>query len=152
MRSMRWTGRCPTSVAASTPRRWPWRSPRAWQRPYATPSPSAIGGGRRGDVFCHNYQLLVSSTAFLKFLFDFFPVILFFVAFKASDIYWATGVAIAATLLQIGYVVARGRKVTGMQWASLVIIGLLDRKSTRLNSSHSQISYAVFCLKKKKKK
>src|SRR2546430_11797111 len=26
---------------------------------------------------------------------------------------------------------------------------LLDRKSTRLNSSHSQISYAVFCLKKK---
>src|SRR5688572_30957178 len=30
--------------------------------------------------------------------------------------------------------------------------GLLDRKSTRLNSSHSQISYAVFCLKKKKKR
>src|SRR5688572_31944600 len=28
----------------------------------------------------------------------------------------------------------------------------IDRKSTRLNSSHSQISYAVFCLKKKKKK
>src|SRR2546430_8954562 len=27
----------------------------------------------------------------------------------------------------------------------------VDRKSTRLNSSHSQISYAVFCLKKKKK-
>src|SRR2546430_7817962 len=33
------------------------------------------------------------------------------------------------------------------------VIGLKreDRKSTRLNSSHSQISYAVFCLKKKKK-
>src|SRR5688572_31617267 len=33
-------------------------------------------------------------------------------------------------------------------------VGLLsrDRKSTRLNSSHSQISYAVFCLKKKNKK
>src|SRR2546427_2444409 len=29
--------------------------------------------------------------------------------------------------------------------------GFVDRKSTRLNSSHSQISYAVFCLKKKKK-
>src|SRR2546430_8342562 len=28
--------------------------------------------------------------------------------------------------------------------------GEVDRKSTRLNSSHSQISYAVFCLKKKK--
>src|SRR3712207_7555062 len=29
--------------------------------------------------------------------------------------------------------------------------GLVDRKSTRLNSSHANISYAVFCLKKKKK-
>src|SRR2546427_4251994 len=32
------------------------------------------------------------------------------------------------------------------------ICSSIDRKSTRLNSSHSQISYAVFCLKKKKKK
>src|SRR2546427_9122606 len=31
-------------------------------------------------------------------------------------------------------------------------VPMQDRKSTRLNSSHSQISYAVFCLKKKKKK
>src|SRR2546430_13717489 len=32
---------------------------------------------------------------------------------------------------------------------ALTIRAILDRKSTRLNSSHSQISYAVFCLKKK---
>src|SRR6266540_1598675 len=32
------------------------------------------------------------------------------------------------------------------------LLDLLDRKSTRLNSSHITISYAVFCLKKKKKK
>src|SRR5947209_9730146 len=31
-------------------------------------------------------------------------------------------------------------------------VGVVDRKSTRLNSSHANISYAVFCLKKKKKK
>src|SRR5256885_7865333 len=31
------------------------------------------------------------------------------------------------------------------------VIGAMDRKSTRLNSSHLVISYAVFCLKKKKK-
>src|SRR5690349_22761483 len=31
-------------------------------------------------------------------------------------------------------------------------IGAIDRKSTRLNSSHVEISYAVFCLKKKKRK
>src|SRR3712207_8411924 len=30
------------------------------------------------------------------------------------------------------------------------VLGLVDRKSTRLNSSHANISYAVFCLKKKK--
>src|SRR2546427_1881509 len=36
--------------------------------------------------------------------------------------------------------------------ASLERYDAVDRKSTRLNSSHSQISYAVFCLKKKKKK
>src|SRR5438034_5993796 len=33
-----------------------------------------------------------------------------------------------------------------------VMLDKLDRKSTRLNSSHTVISYAVFCLKKKKKK
>src|SRR2546427_3624717 len=32
----------------------------------------------------------------------------------------------------------------------LAVLDDIDRKSTRLNSSHSQISYAVFCLKKKK--
>src|SRR2546430_8181380 len=35
-------------------------------------------------------------------------------------------------------------------WQSFQVIDDKDRKSTRLNSSHSQISYAVFCLKKKK--
>src|SRR2546430_7025676 len=35
--------------------------------------------------------------------------------------------------------------------ADVTRLFLQDRKSTRLNSSHSQISYAVFCLKKKKK-
>src|SRR3712207_7164056 len=34
----------------------------------------------------------------------------------------------------------------------LPVLGGPDRKSTRLNSSHANISYAVFCLKKKKKK
>src|SRR5256886_9816522 len=39
----------------------------------------------------------------------------------------------------------------GVAQVSGLIDTLLDRKSTRLNSSHSQISYAVFCLKKKNK-
>src|SRR2546427_8646224 len=36
-------------------------------------------------------------------------------------------------------------------YPSNLLDAYLDRKSTRLNSSHSQISYAVFCLKKKKR-
>ena len=60
----------------------------------------------------------------MKFFFDFFPVILFFVAYKVSDIFVATGVAIAASVVQIGYLVARGRKVSNMQWVSLAIIGV----------------------------
>ena len=58
----------------------------------------------------------------MKFLFDFFPVILFFVAFKLSDIFVATGAAIAATVLQIGWVLLRRKKVSNMQWMSLAII------------------------------
>jgi intracellular septation protein len=60
----------------------------------------------------------------VKLLFDFFPVILFFIAFKLSDIFVATGVAIAATVLQIGWVLVRRKKVSNMQWMSLVIIVL----------------------------
>src|SRR2546430_7807598 len=48
------------------------------------------------------------------------------------------------------------RCVSGQPWGNLQLnhlvfafLWLRDRKSTRLNSSHSQISYAVFCLKKK---
>jgi intracellular septation protein len=58
----------------------------------------------------------------MKFLFDLFPVILFFVAFKFTDIYIATAVAIVATFLQIGWVWMRRRKVDGMLWVSLVVI------------------------------
>jgi intracellular septation protein len=58
----------------------------------------------------------------VKFLFDFFPLIFFWIAFKASDIFIATAVAIVATVVQIGWVLARGRRVTKLQWTSLAII------------------------------
>ncbi|MBI2310918.1 MAG: septation protein A [Betaproteobacteria bacterium] len=58
----------------------------------------------------------------MKFLFDLFPVILFFVTFKLAGIYAATAVAIAATFLQIGWVWFRHRKVDTMLWVSLAVI------------------------------
>src|SRR2546428_9927091 len=55
----------------------------------------------------------------------------------------------------IGFASLRGGSVVGDHTAIFAgpaeRIELTDRKSTRLNSSHDQISYAVFCLKKKKK-
>src|SRR2546429_3733506 len=47
---------------------------------------------------------------------------------------------------------ARGCAAPGSRSVYEITSDLADRKSTRLNSSHGYISYAVFCLKKKKKK
>lgn len=58
----------------------------------------------------------------MKFLFDLFPIILFFIAFKAFDIYVATAVVIAATAAQIGWVWHRHGKVDTMLWVSLALV------------------------------
>ena len=57
-----------------------------------------------------------------KFLFDLFPLILFFVAYKFAGIYVATGVAIAAAVLQIGWIYLRGGPIEGMHWINLTVI------------------------------
>ena len=58
----------------------------------------------------------------MKLLFDVFPVLLFFIAFKVYDIYVATAVAIGASFGQIGYLLLRGRKIDKMLWVSLGVI------------------------------
>lgn len=58
----------------------------------------------------------------MKFLFDLFPVLLFFVVYKTSGIFAATAAAIVATLLQIAWVKFRHGKVDPMLIASGVII------------------------------
>ena len=58
----------------------------------------------------------------MKFLFDLFPIILFFIAFKLHGIYAATAVAIAASFAQIGWLWLRGRKIDMMLWVSLAIV------------------------------
>src|SRR5256885_6583274 len=54
------------------------------------------------------------------------------------------GVVVLLELEQADGTILRGRDLSDQLWTG-------DRKSTRLNSSHLVISYAVFCLKKKKK-
>ena len=58
----------------------------------------------------------------MKLLVDFLPIAIFFVAYKFSDIYTATGVAIVATVLQIAWLRWKTGKVSTMQWVTLGII------------------------------
>ncbi|THT99683.1 septation protein A [Lampropedia puyangensis] len=60
----------------------------------------------------------------MKFLFDVLPFALFFVSYRMWDIYVATGVAIAASVLQIIVTYISGRKVETMQWVSMGLIGV----------------------------
>ncbi len=62
------------------------------------------------------------QPAILKLLFDFFPIILFFIVFKLAGIYAATAVTIAATFAQIGWVWFKHRKVEPMLWMSLGVV------------------------------
>lgn len=57
-----------------------------------------------------------------KFLFDLFPLILFFIAFRYADIYTATAVAIAAGVLQFLWLKLRGKTIETMHWINLGVI------------------------------
>lgn len=58
----------------------------------------------------------------MKQLLEFFPIILFFIAYKFYDIYVATAVVMAATMIQVAYNWFRYRKVEAMQWITLGLI------------------------------
>src|SRR3546814_10467785 len=127
----------------------------------------------------------------MKFLYDMFPVILFFIAYKLFDIYVATSVAIAATLVQMAWTKFQHGKIdntmitsaviivvfggatlllhdenyikikpTVLYWLfaiGLVVANIFFRTNLIRSEEHTselqsllRISYAVFCLKKKK--
>ena len=71
---------------------------------------------------CGDNAALDSYNLPMKFLFDVFPILLFFVAFKLWGIYAATATAIGATLVQVAWSWLRHRKVDNMLWVSLAII------------------------------
>ncbi len=61
----------------------------------------------------------------MKLLFDFFPILLFFVAYKLGDIYVATAVAIVASFVQVGIYWLRHRRFERMHLVSLGLIAVL---------------------------
>jgi intracellular septation protein len=58
----------------------------------------------------------------MQFVLEYAPIILFFVAYKLKDIYFATGVAVGASIAVIAYSFFVQKKVSTMQWISLAII------------------------------
>ena len=61
----------------------------------------------------------------MKFLFDFFPILLFFIAYKLYGIYVATAVAIAASFLQVSLYWLKHRRFEKMHVVTLVLIAIL---------------------------
>lgn len=61
----------------------------------------------------------------MKFLFDFFPILLFFIAYKFYDIYIATAVAIIASFVQVGGYWLKHRRVENMHLVTLALIVVL---------------------------
>ena len=55
----------------------------------------------------------------MKFLFDFFPLLVFFGAYATVDIFFATGAAMVATVIQVTWAWLKHRKVERMQWINL---------------------------------
>ena len=72
----------------------------------------------------------------MHFLADYFPLILFFVAFKLSGIYVATAVAIAASVVQIAYFRWRRGRVATIHWLSLAIIGVFGGATLVLHDDY----------------
>lgn len=58
----------------------------------------------------------------MQFVLEYAPIILFFVAYKLKDIYFATGIAIGASIAVIAYAFFVQKKVSAIQWVSLAII------------------------------
>src|SRR2546430_7272174 len=76
----------------------------------------------------------------------------FFFFFQAEDgIRDLTVTGVQTCALPISVMYRPQPRGAGLATPSRTLLQGVDRKSTRLNSSHSQISYAVFCLKKKKR-
>src|SRR2546421_11525794 len=97
---------------------------------------------------------------FISFYFLLFPFCFFFFFFNdtaTTEIYTLSlhdALPISSSSIHGAHYLRGFRRQIhrGLRIAFREISDDVDRKSTRLNSSHDQISYAVFCLKKKKKK
>src|SRR5699024_12637162 len=97
---------------------------------------------------------LLSRAFCLLHVFSCLPALVFFAVLRRparSTLFPYTTLFRSANLMIHGTRARRPNRDNAMQPSLLIVAHGRDRKSTRLNSSHVSISYAVFCLKKKKK-
>ena len=87
-----------------------------------------------------------ARKAAVKFLFEIFPVLIFFIAFKVSDIYVATAVAIAATVVQAGWSWFRRGKIEKMLLINLGIIVVFGGATLLLHDETSSNGSQPFCI------
>jgi len=69
-----------------------------------------------------------------KFLFDLFPLVLFFVAYRSADLYVATAVAISASVAQIVWLKARQRVIEATHWINLTVIAVFGGATLALQN------------------
>src|SRR5438132_11422147 len=94
--------------------------------------------------FCYLSSCTIMSRFSDSFSFAF--LFFFFTATATTEIYT---LSLHDALPICGEILLEGRPVRIRRPRDAIRLGMGDRKSTRLNSSHTVISYAVFCLKKK---
>lgn len=87
----------------------------------------------------------------MKQLFDFIPLVVFFVLYKVSDIYIATGALIAATAVQVAVTYAFYKKVEKMQLATFLIVAVFGGMTIFLHDDNFikwkvTIIYAIFAI------
>jgi len=87
----------------------------------------------------------------MKLLLDFFPLLIFFIAYKIWGIYAATQVAIAASVVQIAYMRLRRQRIKAMQWfgfGAIVLLGgatLLTQNETFIKWKPTVVFWLMGC-------
>src|SRR5204863_9722944 len=106
-------------------------------------------------TFCarfFSFSATATTEIYTLSLHDALPICLAEAALGFAAVLGAAGLASAAGVLAMAALAGALAAGFASGLAGALAAGFGDRKSTRLNSSHVEISYAVFCLKKKKKK
>ena len=116
---------------------------RTFEERRSTPSIGRFHGPRRAVASGYNGR-------FMQLLADYFPLLLFFVAFKWQGIYVATAVAIAASVAQLAYFGWR-RKISAVHWLSFAIIVIFGGATLWLQDDYyikwkPTVLYALFGL------